>query len=622
MLANNRLLALMAKLLLDGAIFAICSWGAFALRLGLPMPSRYAQLIPPYMAISVSAKLILWLIMGIWRRSWRTSSTEDLLSLVKLCFAVTVIASAVTFLVGYPNMPVPRGIPIIDGMITLLAMGAVRMTIRLTWESHGNRRGIKGAIIVGAGSAGVSIAKEMQRNAEVKLKPVAFADDDPNKLGLSFAGVQVAGTIDDLPMISHKFQAQEVIIAMPSASGKVIRRAFEAAERANLSARIIPPLNELISGKLSLEYVRDVRVEDLLRRDPVKLDLEEIGRYLTDKTVLITGAGGSIGSEIARQVMAFKPSLMVLLGRGENSLYNLEREMVKLKDCSPLNFVVADVRQEARLRSLFEKIRPQVVFHAAAHKHVPMMEQDPEEAVLNNIIGTRNVAQACLDFGVRTMVNISTDKAVNPSSVMGASKRIAEMVVRSLSLGAPSGSAFVSVRFGNVLGSRGSVIPLFKEQIRRGGPVTITDPRMTRYFMTIPEAAQLVLQAGGMRINGAVFVLDMGEPVRIVDMARDLIRLCGLEPDRDIKIQFTGQRPGEKLFEELLTPQEDTQATRHDKIFVAKGDPIPQDLMQVAEELMGMAEKGDKGAIREIMERIIPGCDLSAPYGNGKGLTS
>ncbi|WP_245522674.1 polysaccharide biosynthesis protein [Thermanaerovibrio velox] len=596
---------------MDLVIGLAASAAAFAIRLGLPIPHPFAGSLLPYLLISLALKTGLEVLFGLWRQSWRNSSTQDLLCIVRFSVTFTVLSSAASFLAGPSNMPLPRGIPLIDGALSLIFLGGARMLVRIRNEKNHHGDGTRPVLIVGAGSAGVSMAKEIQRNPQSRMTVAAFLDDDPRKQGLTFAGVPVVGTLDQLPQSVRKVGAQEVLIAIPSAPGSLIRRVFEAARQAKVKARTVPSLEEILSGKLSIDYIRDVQVEDLLRREPVKLDLEEIGRYLTGRTVLITGAGGSIGSELVRQVMRFNPGHMVLLGRGENSLYLLERELRRFNDAPSFQTLVADVRQMPRIRSIFREFKPSVVFHAAAHKHVPMMEQSPEEAVLNNLLGTRNVADACLEFQTDVLVNISTDKAVNPTSVMGASKRLAEMVVRSRAMSAGEGKSFVSVRFGNVLGSRGSVIPLFKEQIRNGGPVTVTDPNMIRYFMTIPEAAQLVLQAGGMMLNGAVFVLDMGEPVRILDMAKDLIRLSGFEPGRDIEIRFTGARPGEKLYEELLTSEEDTEATRHNKIFIARGCDVPDHLDDAVDRLAALAEEGDRIAIRRMMAELIPNCTVA-----------
>ncbi|BDB11810.1 polysaccharide biosynthesis protein [Thermus thermophilus] len=485
----------------------------------------------------------------------------------------------------------------------------MRLGVRLYWEEKkGRGKGgtKKRVLVVGAGEAGTMVVREMLRHPEAGLYPVGFLDDDPNKRGQTIAGVRVVGALDDLPRAVRALEVDEVLVAIPSAPGSVVRKVVELARAVGVSYRILPGIHEILSGRVGLSQIREVRVEDLLRREPVRLNLEEIAGYLEGRVVLVTGAGGSIGSELVRQVARFHPEQVVLLGRGENSLFSLEKELEAQWPELRYKVVVADVRDQDRLRRVFQAYRPQVVFHAAAHKHVPLMEVQPDEAILNNVGGTHNVVKLCLEFGVERLVNISTDKAVNPTSVMGASKRVAEQVVAWGASRAAPGQVFVSVRFGNVLGSRGSVVPLFLEQIKRGGPVTVTHPEMRRYFMTIPEAAQLVLQAGGMGENGRVYVLDMGEPVRILDLAKDLIRLAGFEPYRDIDIVFTGVRPGEKLFEELLTAEEGTEASYHEKIWVAKPSALPREFPRLLEELDLAARRGDERRIRELLRQLIP----------------
>ncbi|HHV64825.1 MAG TPA: polysaccharide biosynthesis protein, partial [Peptococcaceae bacterium] len=394
----------------------------------------------------------------------------------------------------------------------------------------------------------------------------------------------------------------EIIIAIPSASADTIREIVEICKETKAaSLKILPGVHDILSGKITVSPIREVQVEDLLGRDPVSVDLEEVAGYLKDQTVLVTGAGGSIGSELCRQIVKFNPEKLILAGHGENSIFDIEQE---LKDY-PVVTEIFDIKDETKVNLIFEKYKPSVVFHAAAHKHVPLMEGNPEEALKNNVLGTTNLAQAAHQTGVKTFVFISTDKAVNPTSIMGASKRIAEMVIQDFDRRSPT--KFVAVRFGNVLGSRGSVIPTFKRQISAGGPVTVTDPRMTRYFMTIPEASQLVIQAGAMASGGEIFILDMGKPVKIIDLAKDLIRLSGLEPEKDIKIVFTGKRPGEKLYEELLTSEEGTTATKHKRIFVARPNNINSE--QLFKVITTIRERGSylsMGEIEDLIRELIP----------------
>ncbi len=423
----------------------------------------------------------------------------------------------------------------------------------------------KPVLIIGAGVAGGVVAEVLSKNQNSEFEPVGFVDDDPTKQGQIIHGLPVLGTREDIPVLVNLHKIKEIIIAMPSVSGQVISRIVEICHKSRARLKILPGFYDIITGKISISNIRDIEMDDLLGRDPVSLDIEQIAGYLTGQTILITGAGGSIGSELSRQVARFSPKELIIVGRGENSIYEIESE---LRDSFPdlrLRSEIGDIKDTARINQLFDRYRPEVVYHVAAHKHVPYMEQCPGEAVKNNIIGTKRVAEAASRAGAGTFILISSDKAVNPSSVMGATKRVAEMVIQMLN--SREGTRFAAVRFGNVLGSRGSVIPLFKKQIARGGPVTITHPDMVRYFMTSVEAAQLVIQAGALASGGEIFVLDMGQPVKIIDLAKNLIRLSGYEPDEDIKIRFTGIRPGEKLIEQLVGEDEGLIPTGHKRIF-------------------------------------------------------
>ncbi|BAW01142.1 epimerase/dehydratase WbiI [Thermus thermophilus] len=595
------------KFLVDLLLWTLAAPLAFLLRLE-GLPPEYQASLWVYTLLGLPVKALLIALFGLHRQAWSRVGVRDL---VRLALAVG-LGGAILFVFGLlldGFLPVPRSVPLISSALAFLAMGGVRLGVRLYWEEKkGRGKGgtKKRVLVVGAGEAGTMVVREMLRHPEAGLYPVGFLDDDPNKRGQTIAGVRVVGALDDLPRAVRALEVDEVLVAIPSAPGSVVRKVVELARAVGVSYRILPGIHEILSGRVGLSQIREVRVEDLLRREPVRLNLEEIAGYLEGRVVLVTGAGGSIGSELVRQVARFHPEQVVLLGRGENSLFSLEKELEAQWPELRYKVVVADVRDQDRLRRVFQAYRPQVVFHAAAHKHVPLMEVQPDEAILNNVGGTHNVVKLCLEFGVERLVNISTDKAVNPTSVMGASKRVAEQVVAWGASRAAPGQVFVSVRFGNVLGSRGSVVPLFLEQIKRGGPVTVTHPEMRRYFMTIPEAAQLVLQAGGMGENGRVYVLDMGEPVRILDLAKDLIRLAGFEPYRDIDIVFTGVRPGEKLFEELLTAEEGTEASYHEKIWVAKPSALPREFPRLLEELDLAARRGDERRIRELLRQLIP----------------
>jgi FlaA1/EpsC-like NDP-sugar epimerase len=539
------------------------------------------------------------------RQTWHRVGILDLDRLARAVVLATLVMFALGFILQSWLM-LPRSVPLLAGIIGLLLMGGVRLSIRIVAEQVKKQDvGVRHRVlIVGAGDAGSLIAREMQRHPESGLMPIGFLDDEPSKLRQHVVGLPVFGLVDDLMVIAEREGAQEILIAVPSASGDFIRRVVDMARATNLRYRIIPGVFEILNGNVRINQIRDVNLEDLLRRPAVQLNTAEIAGYLRQRIIMVTGAGGSIGSEIVRQIAGFTPTIILLFGRGENSIFGIQQEL--LQDWPAIKHVglIGDVRDEARLRAVFDEYRPEVVFHAAAHKHVPLMEQAPSEAILNNVVGTQNLVQLCLEYGVGRFVNISTDKAVNPTSVMGASKRVAEMVVSAGSSRANETQAFVSVRFGNVLGSRGSVVPTFMSQIRAGGPITVTHPEMVRYFMTIPEAARLVLQAGGLAENGKVYVLNMGEPVNISDLAYDVIRLSGAQ---NIDVVYSGIRPGEKLYEELLTTGEGTDATTHSEIFSAKLAQVnPKQIQDQIQQLRASAERGDTLSMRRQLTQLIP----------------
>ena len=597
------------KFVIDLLLWSLAVPLAFLLRLE-GLPPQYRDSLWIFVLLGFPIKAFFIALFGLHRQAWSRVGVRDL---VRLALGVGVgggVLLALALVLNNNNLlPVPRSVPLISSALAFLAMGGVRLGVRLYREARkgrgvGNPR--RRVLIVGAGEAGTMVAREMLRHPEAGLYPVGFLDDDPNKRGQTIVGVPVVGAIDHLPRAAKAFEVDEVLVAIPSAPGYLVRKVVELSRGVGVQYRILPGIHAILSGQVELSQIREVRLEDLLRREPVQLDLDSIASYIEGHVVMVTGAGGSIGSEIVRQVTRFGPKRILLVGRGENSLFLLEQELKDRFPSLPYKVLVADVRDRERMDYLFRTHRPEVVFHAAAHKHVPLMEANPDEAVFNNVVGTWNVARLCLEHGVERLVNISTDKAVNPTSVMGASKRVAEMVVAWEALRAESYQQLVSVRFGNVLGSRGSVVPIFMEQIRNRKPLTVTHPEAKRYFMTIPEAAQLVLQAGGLGGKGTVYVLDMGEPVRIVDLARDLVRLIGLEPERDIPILFTGLRPGEKLFEELLTAEDGVLDSPHPKIFVAKIAGIPGDFDLLLEELIRMARGRDGARIREVFKKLVP----------------
>lgn len=604
-------------LLLD-ILFSLCTpAAAFALRIGTTdwLWNEYRVGLFLFTLASVVVKLPVFYAMGFYRRYWRYASVDELrligVTVVQLTIGLTIASWAIQNVSVMPGLGLPRSVPILDGMLTLLAVGGIRFSVRAMGSAHQpNRNGAadkKRVLIVGAGDAGAMIVRELRSSPLVNLEPVGFVDDSPDKQGVYIHGVLVLGKRQDIPKLVQAYHIGEVIVAMPTAPGKTIREIVSLCEAARVPSRTVPGMYEILAGRVSVNQLRHVDIEDLLRREPVKTDSTEVVRMLSGARVLVTGAGGSIGSELCRQILRAGPSRLTLLGHGENSLFLLNQELRRLFPHAALDLVVADIRDAARLTSVFQRIRPQIIFHAAAHKHVPLMECNIEEAITNNVLGTRNVAELAEKFQVEQLVAISSDKAVNPTNVMGVTKRIAELLVQEA--GVYAGRPFVSVRFGNVLGSRGSVVPFFRQQIAAGGPITVTHPDVTRYFMTIPEAVQLVLQAGAMGQPGNVFVLDMGEPIKIVELARDLIRLSGLEEGRDIDIVFTGLRPGEKLSEELFNPGEDYQRTAHEKIFVihngqsAKSSVAP--LPDAINELI-VAAQASHPNLQAMLKRIVP----------------
>ncbi|MCM3790370.1 polysaccharide biosynthesis protein [Domibacillus indicus] len=520
---------------------------------------------------------LLWAVLTVgfhyfnhYRHLWRFASMGETKVIGKSFAFAFVTGGLLHLLFSAWNMTtLPFSLVFMTWTVALTAFLFSRLILWSVNENKGipNKKG-KRTLIIGAGNAGILVVKELKKTIDSPLYPVAFIDDDPEKVGLHVRNMPVAGTSHEIEQVIKRFDIETAVIAMPSASGSDITRIVKSCQSCGTPVRILPRITDIINGRVTLSMIREVNVEDLLGRPPIQLDTLGISQYIQEKTVLITGAGGSIGSEICRQISSFQPKKVLMLGHGENSVYTIEKELEQLYPDLPVKALIADIQDKNRLEHIFSVYRPEVVFHAAAHKHVPLMEHNPTEAVKNNIFGTKNLAECAHQYNVETYVQISTDKAVNPTSVMGTTKRIAELVIQNLNQ--QSKTNFVAVRFGNVLGSRGSVIPLFKKQIQNGGPVTVTHPDMTRYFMTIPEAVQLVIQAGALAKGGEIFILDMGKPVKISELARNLITLSGLTPGKDIEIRYTGMRPGEKLYEELFTTEEGHMASKHELIFVAK----------------------------------------------------
>lgn len=544
-----------------------------------------------------------------YRNTWEYASIRELLAIIKaITFSIltTIIVQVIAF----------RTIDIrvlgITWMMHMLLIGGSRFSWRLFRDRFITlNTDKKRTLVVGAGSAGSMIARQLLKSTETDLYPIAFADDDLKKMRLQIYGVEVKGTIQDIPQLVEKLKIENIIIAIPSLKKSELNRIYKECAKTKVNTKIMPSVEDFCTGKIAVHHIRDVQVEDLLGREPVELDMTSISKELTGKTVLVTGAGGSIGSEICRQICKFQPKKLLLLGHGENSIYNIDMELRQAyQNEIELIPIIADIRDRDRIYGIIAQYVPDVVYHAAAHKHVPLMEFNATEAVKNNIFGTKNVAEAANTFGVGCFVMISTDKAVNPLNIMGATKRFAEMIVQNLAK--ESSTKFVAVRFGNVLGSRGSVIPLFQKQIAAGGPVTVTHPEMTRYFMTIPEASRLVLQASTLARGGEVFVLNMGEPVKIVDLARNLITLSGYT-EEEIGIKFSGIRPGEKLFEELLNEDEVQKKQVFPKIFIGKAEPIDkQKLYQMLDSIL----EQDADTLRETLIRIANAKTITPPPPN------
>lgn len=579
-------------------ILIVCSAMLLAvfIRFEGDVPHNHLNYATVTLPLLVVIRLVFFYLFNLYNRIWRYASVRELLAIV----GAVVTSSIVFFLYCYftGNLyGIPRSVHIISMLFTVVGVGVSRLFVRIAsyyrYDVLGKYRkrqlDTQNILIVGAGDAGAIVAKELIQNTNNKYHIVGFIDDNPNKTGMSMFGSKIMGGRDKIKNVVSQYSVDEIIIAIPSAEGQEIREISALCEGLDCTVKIVPGIYDLLDNKFTLAQLRSIEVEDLLRRKPVALDGQEVAAYLCGKKVLITGAGGSIGSEIARQVAKIKPQQLILLGKGENSIYEIEYDLRTDFPGLTIIPVIADVKDYARMDDIFAEFRPQVVFHAAAHKHVPLMERQPVEAVKNNIKGTLVAAQVAQKHAVERFIMISTDKAINPTSVMGASKRVAEMVVSSM--GQSGGTIFSAVRFGNVLGSRGSVIPLFKKQIAAGGPVTITHPDMKRYFMTIPEASQLVLQAGAFATGGEIFVLDMGEPVKIYDLVVDLIKLTGYEPHEDIEIKYTGLRPGEKLFEELLTAEEGANMTKHSKIFIANMQQVDKEaLTEKVEQLINLRD--------------------------------
>ena len=602
----------------DMALIIVSVLGSFALRLDVRELSFYFPAALLMCAVSLLIKLPVYFYFGLYRRLWVYASTNELRLITVAVTTASVLTSGIMLLLSFLGMiqpGMPRSALGIDWLFSLVLIGGSRFALRILSEQASTPRNAlrkaKRVVIIGAGDAGALVVRELQKSAQLNLIPVGFLDDDPAKQKHQIYGVDVIGRVNDLANVLDNQHIDEVIVAIPSAPGRLVRLVNDICRLKGIASRTMPGLYELIGGTVNVSRLREVDITDLLRREPVRVNDENVGLTLEGKRVLVTGAGGSIGRELSRQIARREPAELVLLGHGENSIFEILLELQSNYPALKVIPVIADIRDAQRLDSVFSTHRPQIVFHAAAHKHVPLMEANPVEAVTNNVIGTRNLVQAALTQDTERFVLISTDKAVRPSSIYGATKRLAEMLV--LDAARRHQRTFTVVRFGNVLGSRGSIIPIFKNQIANGGPVTITHPEMVRFFMTIPEAVYLVLQASSMQKGGEVFVLNMGQPIRILDLAEDLIRLSGLEPDKDIEITFTGIRPGEKLAEELWDAGTPLMQTPHPDIFRLDPDgsfALPN-LHQAIEQLSAISLLADRAALNQYLDSLIPGSSIS-----------
>ena len=617
---KNFLIVFFADVLLLAAAFI----GSYLIRFEFNIPLYFLSLLKRMLPWVVLAKLSCFYFFGLYRGMWRYTSIADLLNIIKASTVATLlIVSFILFksrFIGHS-----RSVFLIDWCLTILFICGFRLSVRLFFEYFSKeqpsptdflsafkllakrKRDGKNLIIIGAGDCGEKIYREIHDNASLQYNVVGFLDDSQNKIGRTIHGIPVLGRIDDIRKFINKTRADEALIAIPSANSQQMRDIVAKCKVSGIRFKTIPGMGELIDGKITVNAIREVAYRDLLGREVVKLDEEKIGAYLQGQCVLVTGAGGSIGSELCRQICRFRPKSLILYERAESPLYEIELELKQNFREVKVVTLLADVQDTKQLEKTFESYKPQTVFHAAAYKHVPLLELQPWKAIDNNIRGTANVVEVTNKYNVERFVFVSTDKAVRPANVMGASKRVAEILIQNQNGCGTSHTRFMIVRFGNVVGSVGSVVPLFKKQIKKGGPVTVTHPEVTRYFMTIPEACQLILQAGSMGKGGEIFLLDMGTSIKIDDIARDLIRLSGFEPDVDIKIEYIGLRPGEKLYEELIIEGEGIVPTTHDKIMALKGAECDMHLLNgKIDELIKIGEDQKVEKIKAKLKEIVP----------------
>lgn len=602
---------------MDFIVVSLALIFSFLLRFDLKIPLKYLNLLKISFPAVVSINLVVFFANGLYNKWWRYTSVRDALVVLRAT-VIGAMATSIAIYLFIPHMRLPRSILVINWLLTFLFVVGLRFFARTVYQrpQRESKMKAKPSLVVGAGDAGELILKEMIRNPLLGHKPVGLVDDDPRKMGISIHGIKVLGTTSDIDKICEQLSVEEVIIAMPTAAGSTIKSIVYQCEKAGIICKTLPGVFELIKGTVSVNQLRDVQVEDILGREPVVVNVKEISDYLKGKRVMVTGSGGSIGSELCRQISRLSPEELLLVDHAENNLFLIEQDLLGF-GFSNFKPFIADIKSEERIRGIFEKEKPQVVFHAAAYKHVPLMQLNPTEAINNNTMATKLLAQISGEYSVEKFVLISTDKAVKPATLMGISKAIAERVIEAFSHREDFSTKYMIVRFGNVLGSSGSVVPTFKKQIADGGPVTVTHPEMTRYFMTIPEAVQLVIQAGALGFGGEIFVLDMGEPIRILDLAKNMIELSGHDPESEIPIEFIGIRAGEKVHEELFNPNERVCKTSHPKINLARREPTDISvLMSGLESLQGCLYNKYDQELVEIMDELLNGFTIGLDPGD------
>ncbi len=600
---------------LDGILMFLSYFLAYFIHYDFSIPPLALVTFKKSFLVIIASKLAIFFLYRVYSSIPRYIGMLDLIKTIKANATASLLLIFVGLIVRFDSFNT-ISLLVTDGIISVLLIGGLRATVRLSFLKAQKKGYLaktkaiggpkKRILILGAGEAGEKVVREVRDNPRLNYDILGFLDDETSKIGLSIHGIPVIGMIEEMPDIIRSLKIDEVIIAIPSATGKQMRRIVNLCKTCKVEFRTIPTIDDIVKGRVAISRLRQVTYEDILGRIPVVLDSKTVENFIQGKRILVTGAGGSIGSELCRQIIALNPLCLILCDNSENNLFFVEIDLKREKNLFEIHPVLSDIKNYYQMNYVFKKYRPDVVFHAAAYKHVPMMELNPWEAVHNNVEGTRNILSLCRETYVERFVLVSTDKAVRPSSIMGATKRIAELLTQWFSINSSS-TRFMAVRFGNVLGSSGSVIPLFREQIEQGGPVTVTHPEVTRYFMTISEASQLILQAGAMGEGGEIFILDMGTPIKIVDMARDLIELSGLKPDVDIEIKFIGLRPGEKLYEELITADEGIVKTSHEKIMVLKDkNYVDNSLYIKINELVKYASNYDSESIIKKLKEIVP----------------